>query len=87
MKKSELKRIIREEILREEYTESMSLSWGKIVSAYMKWEKSSFENFPGSENKRDDEAWSTKDAKIEVLQDLLRELNKKSKRKDKIKIS
>jgi len=85
---TKLRQIIKEELLNEEYFYNISFNWNSIVSEYMKWEKASFDNYSEMENaKNTDEGWNTKDAKVEILEELLSELQKKSKRKDKIKIS
>ena len=90
MKKSELKQLIKEILLTEEYTELFSnkfkSSVKEIVNEYLEWEQASFDNYPESENSKDDEGWNTKDAKIEILNIILDGLNSKSKRKDKIQI-
>lgn len=90
MKNLKFRQIIREQIkniLSEEYTELMRINSKdieQIIMKYKKWEKASFENYGDFENKKTGESWNTKDAKIEILEFVYKQLNMISENNDKI---
>lgn len=87
MKKSQLRQLIREELLKiDENTYVQGISdnhYKKIIDLYKRWESESYKNYSDKEGKE----WTTKDAKIEILQTLRDTLNKNSKNNDTIKIT